>query len=91
MAAMFSQAEHIELTLGAVLKGCLPAPPAPEGRQIQLALRVLLQPRARPPREAVPPGVQGAAGDDDDNEAEQEAAAAAGGKAATAPKAPKKA
>lgn len=47
MAAYFGHSEHISLTLGALLKGGLPAPPSAEGRRAILVVRCLLLPGVR--------------------------------------------
>ncbi|MEW5303719.1 MAG: hypothetical protein WDW36_006383 [Sanguina aurantia] len=47
MAAYFGHPEHVSVTLGALLKGGLPAPPSPGGRRVTLVARVLLLPGAR--------------------------------------------
>lgn len=57
MAAYFGHQEHMELHLGATLKGGLPAPPSPEGRRVELVFRVLLKPGRRPQGEDMPPSV----------------------------------
>ncbi len=48
LAAYFGHEERIELTLGALLKGGLPAPPTSEGRRLSLVFRALLRPSERP-------------------------------------------
>jgi hypothetical protein len=50
--------EYVELHLGAVLKGGLPAPPlGPEGRRLQLTLRAMLRPGERPEADALPASI----------------------------------
>lgn len=39
MAALFGHAEHMELRVGATLKGCSPPPPEPAGRRVTLVFR----------------------------------------------------
>lgn len=40
MAALFNHPEYMELALQATLKGCLPAPPTPEGRKVPIMVWV---------------------------------------------------
>ncbi len=58
MAGYLGGTEYVELTLNATLKGGSPPAPAPDGRQLPIRFRVLVQPFARPPGEPMPAGVR---------------------------------
>jgi hypothetical protein len=62
MAAYFGRSEYLQLQLGALLKGGLPAPAAgPEGQRVLLVFRVLMKPGPRPEDEPMQASVVSAA------------------------------